>query len=65
MDRVGDLESWPWEFGYAAFGNRLIYSSRVSQPLAFGVGSMPPQIDLEAIHVHQYALQHPQEDVDR
>ena len=33
--------------------------------MAFGVGSMPPQIDLEAIHVQQYALQHPEEDVEQ
>ena len=66
LDRLGDLESWPWEFGHAASGNRLIYSKRVSQPLAFGIGSgMPPSIDLEAIHVHKYAVEHPEEDVQQ
>ena len=58
LDRLGD-------FGYAALGNRLVYSKRVSQPLAFGVGSMPPPIDMEAIHVHKYAVEHPEEDVER
>ena len=66
LDRLGDLESWPWEFGHAALGNRLVYSKRVSQPLAFGVGSgMPPSIDMEAIHVHKYAVEHPEEDVEQ
>ena len=36
------------------------------QPLAFGVGSgMPPSIDLEAIQVHKYAVEHPEEDVEQ
>ena len=66
LDRLGDLKSWPWEFGHAALGNRLVYSKRVSQPLAFGVGSgMPPSIDMEAIHVHKYAVEHPEEDIEQ
>ena len=38
----------------------------MSQPVAFGVGSgMPPSIDMEAIHVHRYAVEHPEEDVEQ
>ena len=43
-----------------------MYSKRVGQPLAFGVGSgMPPSIDIEAIHVHKYAVEHRKEDVEQ
>ena len=62
LNRPGDVENWPWEFGYAALGNRLVYNKRVSQPLAFGVGAaVPPQINVEAIQVEKYALEHPNE----
>eukprot|EP00435_Cladocopium_sp_Y103_P066347 s36_g28.t1 len=62
LSRLGDIENWPWEFGYAALGNRLVYNKRVTQPLALGVGAaVPPQIDVEAIQVEQYALAHPNE----
>ena len=65
LNRLGDLENWPWEFGYAALGNRLVYNKRVTQPMAFGTGAaLPPQIDVEAIQVEQYALTHPNEDVE-
>eukprot|EP00435_Cladocopium_sp_Y103_P048134 s1997_g14.t1 len=60
LDRLGDLESWSWEFGYAALGNRPVYNKRVTQPFAFGVH----QIDLEAVHVQRYALEHPEEDIE-
>ena len=51
LSRLGDIENWPWEFGYAALGNRLVYNKRVTQPIAFGVGAaVPPQIDVDAIH---------------
>ena len=36
LDRLGDLKSWPWEFGHAVLGNKLVYNKRASQPLAFG-----------------------------
>ena len=65
LNRLGDIENWPWEFGYAALGNRLVYNKRVTQPMAFGIGAaVPPQIDVEAIQVEQYALTHPNEDVE-
>jgi hypothetical protein len=49
----------------AALGSRLIHNKRVSQPVAFGVGAaLPPQLDLEAINVAKYALEHPDEDVE-
>eukprot|EP00435_Cladocopium_sp_Y103_P016294 s1770_g4.t1 len=65
LSRLGDIENWPWEFGYAALGNRLVYNKRVTQPLAFGVGAaLPPQIDVEAIQVEQYAIAHPHEDLE-
>ena len=65
FNRLGDIESWPWEFGYAALGNRLVYNKRVTQPMAFGVGAaVPPQIDVEAVQVEQYALAHPNEDIE-
>ena len=65
LNRLGDIENWPWEFGYAALGNRLVYNKRVTQPMAFGIGTaVPPQIDVEAIQVEQYALAHPNEDVE-
>ena len=36
LDRLGNVKSWPWEFGHAVLGNKLVYNKRVSQPLAFG-----------------------------
>ena len=47
LNRFADLEHYPWEFGLAALGSRLIHNKRVSQPVAFGVGAaLPPQLDL-------------------
>ena len=64
-NRFADIEHYPWEFGLAALGSRLIHNKRVSQPVAFGVGAaLPPQLDLEAINVAKYALEHPDEDVE-
>eukprot|EP00435_Cladocopium_sp_Y103_P072158 s25_g39.t1 len=49
----------------AALGSRLIHNKRVSQPIALGVGAaLPPQLDLEAIHVAKYAREHPNEDAE-
>ena len=65
MNRFGDLEHYPWEFGLAALGNRLVHNKRVSRPIAVGIGaSLPPQLDLEAVHVQNYAREHPDEDVE-
>ena len=66
LERLGGLETWPWEYGYAALGNRLIYSKkRLSQPMAFGVGAaLPPHVDVEAIQVQVYADANPDEDVE-
>ena len=65
LNRFVDIEHYPWEFGWAALGSRLIHNKRVSQPVAFGVGAaLPPQLDLEAINMAKYALEHPDEDVE-
>jgi hypothetical protein len=65
LNRFGDLDRYPWEFGLAALGSKLIHNKRYSQPVAFGVGaSLPPQLDLEAIHVQNYARNNPNEDDD-
>ena len=45
-----------------ALGSKLIYNKRVSQPLAFGVGSSMPMI---AFIVHKCAVEHPDEDVEQ
>ena len=65
LNRFGDLEHYPWEFGLAALGNRLVHNKRVSRPIAVGIGaSLPPQLDLEAVHVQNYAREHPDEDLE-
>ena len=51
------------EFGHAASGNRLSTASvSVSHLL---LRSDLPSIDLEAIHVHKYAVEHPEEDAEQ
>ena len=65
LSRFADLENYPWEFGLAALGNKLVHNKRVTHPLAFGVGAaLPPQIDVEAIQVQKYAQENPNEDVE-
>eukprot|EP00435_Cladocopium_sp_Y103_P056888 s567_g19.t1 len=65
LNRFGDIEHYPWEFGLAAMGNKLIHNKRVSKPVALGIGAaLPPQLDLEAVHVQNYARQHPDEDAE-
>eukprot|EP00435_Cladocopium_sp_Y103_P038920 s137_g10.t1 len=65
LNRFADLENYPWEFGLAALGNKLVHNKRVTHPLAFGVGAaLPPQIDVEAIQVQKYAEENPDEDVE-
>ena len=65
LNRFGDLEHYPWEFGLAALGNRLVHNKRVSRPIAVGIGAaLPPQLDPEAIHVQNYAREHPDEDLE-
>ena len=65
LNRFADLENYPWEFGLAALGNKLVHNKRVTHPLAFGVGAtLPPQIDVEAIQVQKYARENPNEDVE-
>ena len=66
LNRFADLENYPWEFGLAALGNKLIHNKRVTHPLAFGVGAaLPPQIDLEAIAVQKYAQENPDEGAEQ
>ena len=50
----------PGEFGYAALGHRMMYNKTVSPPQPFGM----PMIDVEAVHVQNYAAMHPNEDMD-
>ena len=75
LERFAELEHYPWEFGLAALGNRLVHKKRLSQPTAFGVDVMrtpalktpvpkTPAIDVEAVQVANYAQAHPNEDVD-
>ena len=61
---LGEMKFSPWEFGYAAFGHRMMYNKTLSPPQAAG---MPTIADVEAILVHQYAAENPIEylDVDR
>ena len=48
-----------------ALGNELVHSKKLSQPLALGIGAaVPPQLDLEAFHVQNYARAHPDEDLE-
>eukprot|EP00435_Cladocopium_sp_Y103_P035698 s4054_g9.t1 len=65
LNRFADLENYPWEFGLAALGNKLVHNKRVTHPLAFGVGAaLPPQIDVEAIQVQKYAQENSNRDVE-
>ena len=65
LDRCGDIETYPWDYGLVALGNKLVHNKRVSQPIALGIGpALPPQLDLEALHVENYARAHPNEDLE-
>ena len=65
LKRCGEIETYPWEYGLVALGNKLVHNKRVSQPLALGIGAaLPPQLDLEALHVENYARAHPNEDLE-
>ena len=65
LDRCGDVETYPWEYRLVALGNKLVHNKRVSQPIALGIGpALPPQLDLEALHVENYARAHPHEDLE-
>ena len=65
LNRFAELENYPWEFGLAALGNKLVHNKRVTHPLAFGVGAaLPPQVDVEAILVQNYAHDNPHEDAE-
>ena len=57
LGRFALLENYPWEFGLAALGNKLVHNQRLTHPLACCVGaSLLPNIDVEAIQVQQYAI---------
>ena len=57
LGRFAELENYPCESGLAALGNKLVHNKRLTHPLAFGVGAaLPPNIDVEAIQVQQYAI---------
>ena len=65
LNRFAESENYPWEFGFAALGNKLVHNKRVTHPLAFGVGAaLPPQVDVEAILVQNYAHDSPHEDAE-
>ena len=75
LERFAELEHYPWEFGLAALGNRLVHKKRLSQPTAFEADVMrtpalktpvpkTPAIDVDAVHVANYAQAHPNEDVE-
>eukprot|EP00435_Cladocopium_sp_Y103_P028353 s3208_g7.t1 len=65
LNKFADLENYPWEFGLAALGNKLVHNKRLTHPLAFGVGAaFPPLVDFEAVQVQNYAAAHPDEDVE-
>ena len=65
LNRCGHIETYPSEYGLVALGNKLVHNKRVSQPIALGVGpALPPQLDLEALHVENYARVHPNEDLE-
>ena len=52
LNRCGEIETYSWEYGLVALGNKLVHSKRLSQPIALGIGAAdPPQLVLEALHV--------------
>jgi hypothetical protein len=60
LEILGGMKFSPWEFGYAALGPRMMYNKTLSPPQAAGM----PMVDVEAILVHQYAAENPNEDLD-
>ena len=64
LEALGELTASPWEYGYANFGHRLIYSRRSSLPPEVAVGTTLHLGDKDALAMHDYARVHPFEDVD-
>ena len=74
LERFAELEHWPWEFGLASLGNRLVHRKRLSQPMTYGIalrtpGSKTPApktpgLDVEAVQAANYAQANPDEDLE-
>ena len=61
LEPLGEITTSPWDHGYAFLGHCMLYTKKISTPLAVSM----PMIDVDAEHVKTYAAKHVGSDSDR